>query len=85
MSEKKKNRRYIYSFVFTLIVFCLLWVFNAQKNEIKSLENQLIEKNDSINLIQIELDACKGEIYHKNKLIEMEKSKFNRKELKEKK
>jgi predicted Holliday junction resolvase-like endonuclease len=72
-----KNRRYIFTFVFTLIVFAFLWMFNSRNNEISHLKEELNSKDSEIEQLQMEYDACKGEIYHKSKLLEMEKSKVN--------
>lgn len=53
-------------------------MYNDQKNQIQKLENQIEEKDVKIKVLESEYQACKGEIFHKNKLLEMEKRKTNK-------
>lgn len=72
-----KNKRYIYTFIFTLIIFGFLWMYNLKSQSIKDLESELEKKEQEFKALQEEYAACKGEIFHKSKLLEMEKSKNN--------
>ena len=73
-----KNRRYIFTFIFTLLIFSFLWMYNVKNQRVTELKNDLEKKQKEIEEVQYQLDACKGENFHKNKLLEMEKSKVNR-------
>lgn len=73
-----KNGRYFFSFTLVILVFLFLWMYNDQKNQIADLKSKLKDKEEAIQKMEEEYQACKGEIFHKNKLLEMEKSKVNR-------
>ncbi|MCB0477662.1 MAG: hypothetical protein KDC84_05840 [Crocinitomicaceae bacterium] len=73
-----KNTRYIITFGLTSLIFVFVWAYNDQRNQIKRLESALEEKEVQFQVIQDEYQACKGEILHKGKLLEMEKAKNNR-------
>ena len=72
-----KNRRYIFSFVFTLLVLGFLWLYNQKNTEIGQLKEETFELKQELDEVKSEYQACKGEIYHKQKLLEMEKRKAN--------
>lgn len=73
-----KNRRYIYSFVITLLILGCLWIYNQKNNEVRSLKTDLDEANQKLEEVKAEMQACKGELFHRQKLLDMERAKVNR-------
>ncbi|MEZ4937911.1 MAG: hypothetical protein R2799_10015 [Crocinitomicaceae bacterium] len=72
-----KKVRYIFTFGLTGLIFVFLWIYSQQKNKITKLESEVKSKENQIQHLEDEYQACKGAIYHKNKLLEMEKRKVN--------
>lgn len=72
-----KNKRFLFSFIFTLIVFAFLWMYSQKNNQIADLKTELDDAQQELEEVKGEYQACKGEIFHKQKLLEMEKSKSN--------
>ena len=73
-----KNKKYIFTFLFTVLVLFCLWAYNGKLNKITELNQELKQEKEKYEELEIEYSGCKGEIFHKNKLLEMEKQKNNR-------
>lgn len=59
-------------FILTLIVFGFLWMYNSKNNHITELENELQLEKEKFQKLDADFAACKGEIFHKGKLLEMQ-------------
>ena len=77
-----KNTRFLFSFIFTLVVFAFLWMYSQKNNQIEDLKSELEESQKKLEVIDSEYQACKGENFHKQKLLDMEKRKSNQLEQK---
>lgn len=64
--------------MFICLVFLFLWIFTSKKNQISQLESDLETQKLKYEKLDEEYNACKGEIFHKGKLLDMQIKKYNR-------